>query len=256
MAGIADFLDSLIGGFDLICYSLAIGSLFWGLFVLRPWRQPEGYPAVLLQKTVALLYKGAFWLAAAQFFKIVLKVWLMTCVLERWPFPEFAGTTQFIGGIVRTVLTVFLAGYCYQYLSKNPFSQQHWITAGVVALPMIISGAWLVHGAGRFEHQIFLMTLTVIHQVAAAAWIGGIFQLVNLWLLRSGKQIAAELWPLLLKRFSAFGIASVAMILISGLPIALQYIDTWNGLIGTGYGNLLIGENHLNVHCSWICLAE
>jgi len=34
--------------------------------------------------------------------------------------------------------------------------------------------------------------------------------------------------------------ASVAMILISGLPIALQYINTWNGLIGTGYGNLLM----------------
>lgn len=240
MAGIADFLDSLIGGFDLICYSLIIGGLFWGLFVLRPWHYQDGYSATLLQKTVALLYKGGFWLAAAQLFKIVLKVWLMTAVLERWPFPEFADTTQFIGGIVRTVLTVFLAGYCFQYLSKNPFSKQHWITAAVVALPMIISGAWLVHGAGRFENQFILMSMTVIHQLAAAAWIGGVFQLVNLWLLRNGKQVPATLWPLLLKRFSTFGIASVAMILISGLPIALQYIDTWNGLIGTGYGNLLM----------------
>jgi len=240
MAGIADFLDSLIGGFDLICYSLIIGGLFWGLFVLRPWHYQDGYSATLLQKTVALLYKGGFWLAAAQLFKVVLKVWLMTAVLERWPFPEFADTTQFIGGIVRTVLTVFLAGYCYQYLRKNPFSKQHWIAAGIVALPMIVSGAWLVHGAGRFENQITLMSLTVIHQLAAAAWVGGVFQLVNLWLLRNGKQVPATLWPLLLKRFSTFGIASVTMILISGLPIALQYIDTWNGLIGTGYGNLLM----------------
>ena len=240
MAGIADFLDSLIGGFDLICYSLIIGGLFWGLFVLRPWHHQDEYSAALLQKTVTLIYKGGFWLAAAQLFKIVLKVWLMTAVLERWPFPEFADTTQFIGGIVRTVLTMVLAGYCYQYLAKNPFSKQHWITAGIAALPMIISGAWLVHGAGRFENQVTLMSLTVIHQLAAAAWIGGVFQLVNLWLLRNGKQVPATLWPLLLKRFSAFGIASVAMILISGLPIALQYIDTWNGLIGTGYGNLLM----------------
>jgi putative copper resistance protein D len=247
MAAIADFLDSLIGGFDLICYSLAIGSLFWGLFVLRPWlsedggqRTENGYNEVLLQRTITLLYKGGFWLAAAQFFKIILKVWLMTSVLERWPLSEFAGTTQFIGGITRTILTVFLAGYCYQYLSKNPFSKRHWITAGMVALPMIISGAWLVHGAGRFENQFTLMSLTVIHQLAAAAWIGGIFQLVNLWLLRNSKQVPAELWPLLLKRFTTFGIASVVMILISGLPIALQYIDTWNGLIGTGYGNLLL----------------
>jgi len=240
MAGIADFLDSLIGGFDLICFALAIGSLFWGLFVLRPWNNDDGYNAVLLQRTITLLYKGGFWLAAAQIFKIILKIWLMAAVLERWPFPEFAGTTQFIGGLVRAVLTVFLAGYCYQCLSKNPFSKRHWITAGIVALPMIISGAWLVHGAGRFENQFILMSLTVVHQLAAAAWIGGVFQLVNIWLLRSSKQVPAELWPVLLKRFSTFGIASVAMILISGLPIALQYIDTWNGLIGTGYGNLLM----------------
>ena len=240
MAGIADFLDSLIGGFDLICYSLTIGGLFWGLFVLRPWNNQDGYNAVLLQKTVSLIYKGGFLLAAAQLFKIILKIWLMTAVLERWPFPEFAGTTQFIGGIVRTILTLFLAGYCYQYLSKNPFSKTHWTTAVVVALPMIISGAWLVHAAGRFENQFVLMSLTVIHQLAAAAWIGGIFQLVNLWLLRQSKKVPAELWPFLLRRFSKFGIASVVMILISGLPIALQYIDTWNGLIGTGYGNLLM----------------
>ncbi len=240
MAGIADFLDSLIGGFDLICYSLTIGGLFWGLFVLRPWNNQNGYNAELLQRTIALIYKGGFLLAAAQLFKIILKVWLMTAVIERWPFPEFASTTQFIGGIIRTLLTVFLAGYCYQYLSKNPASKAHWTLAAVVALPMIISGAWLVHAAGRFENQFVLMSLTVIHQLAAAAWIGGIFQLVNLWLLRKNNQVAAELWPLMLRRFSKFGIASVAMILVSGVPIALQYIDTWNGLVGTGYGNLLM----------------
>ena len=74
MAGIADFLDSLIGGFDLICYSLTIGGLFWGLFVLRPWNIQDGYNALLLQKTIALIYKGGFLLAAAQLFKIILKV--------------------------------------------------------------------------------------------------------------------------------------------------------------------------------------
>ena len=95
MAGIADFLDSLVGGFDLICYSLTIGGLFWGLFVLRPWNNKNQYNAVLLQKTITLIYKGGFLLAAAQLFKIVLKIWLMTAVLERWPFPDFAYTTQF-----------------------------------------------------------------------------------------------------------------------------------------------------------------
>ncbi len=240
MAGIADFLDSLVGGFDLICYSLTIGGLFWGLFVLRPWDNQNQYNNILLHKTITLVYRGGFLLAAAQLFKLVLKIWLMTAVLERWPFPDFAYTTQFIGGIVRSILTIFLAGYCYQTLSKHPFSKSHWIIAVLVALPMIISGAWLVHAAARFDNKSLQMSLTVIHQLAAAAWIGGIFQLVNLWLLRQAEQVPDQLWPLMLRRFSKFGIASVLLILASGVPIALQYIDTWNGLVGTGYGNLLI----------------
>lgn len=240
MAGIADFLDSLIGGLDLICFCLTVGSLFWGLFVLRPWERQHAYNAELLHRTTSLLYKGGFYLAGAQLFKIILKIWLMTAVLERWPFPEFASTTQFIGGVVRTVLALALAFYCQRVLHQHAESKKHWITASIVALPMIISGAWLVHAAGRFDNKAILMSLTVAHQLAAAAWIGGVFHLVNVWLLKYREQIQADLWPFLLKRFSIFGIASVSLLLISGTPIALQYITTWNGLVGTGYGNLLM----------------
>jgi putative copper resistance protein D len=240
MAGIADFLDSLIGGLDLICFCLTVGSLFWGLFVLRPWERQHAYNTALLHRTTSLLYKGGYYLAGAQLFKIVLKVWLMTAVLERWPFPEFAATTQFIGGMVRALLALVLAFYCQRVLHQHAESRTHWITAAIVALPMIISGAWLVHAAGRFENKAMLMSLTVAHQLAAAAWIGGVFQLVNVWLLKFRDQIQSELWPFLLKRFSIFGIASVGLLLVSGTPIALQYITTWNGLVGTGYGNLLM----------------
>jgi copper resistance protein D len=239
MAGIADFLDSLIGGFDLICFCLVVGGLFWGLFILRPWQQQNSYNGELLQATVSLIYKGGFWLAAAQAFKIILKIWLMTALLDKWPFPEFAGTTQFIGGLVRTLLVLLVAGYCYVTLRQNPDSKQRWLTANLLALPMIISGAWLVHGAGRFENQLFLMSFTVLHQVAAAVWIGSVFQLVNLWLLRYRRKVPDTLWPQLLRTFSPYGMAAVAAILLSGLPIALQYIDSINGLFGTGYGNLL-----------------
>ena len=239
MAGIADFLDSLIGGFDLMCFCLLIGGLFWGMFILRPWQGQAGYSDELLARTVSLIYLGGFYLAGAQIFKIVLKIWLMTALLNRWPFPEFAETTQFIGGLVRTVFILTVAGYCYFKLRHNLFSKRHWVTANLLAIPMLIAGAWLVHAAGRFEDKGYLMSLTVFHQVAAAIWIGSVFQLVNLWLLRHQRKIPETLWPRLLKAFSPYGMAAVVGILVSGLPIALEYIDTWNGLFGTGYGNLL-----------------
>ena len=240
MEGIADFLDSLVGGIDLVCYSLAIGSLFWGLLVLQPWKNRTEYNEILLSRTVELAYKGAFALAMVQGFKIILKIWLMAALLDRWPFPEFAHTTQFIGGMIRMILALLLAYYCHRHLSAASFSRYSWSTAATLAVPLVVSGAWLVHGAGRFEDTALLMALTVIHQLAAAAWIGGVFQLVNLWLLRQQEKVPAELWPDLLRRFSTLGIASVAVILASGVPLALKYFDSWNGFFGTGYGNLLL----------------
>ena len=185
MEGIADFLDSIIGGADLISYSLAIGSLFWGLIVIRPWvSDTENInKSVLARQTIALLYKGGFALVIIQLTKIILKIWLMNAVLDRWPFPEFASTTQFIGGIVRALLALVFTGYCYLYLRKTPDSHSHWVTAAVLAVPLIISGAWLVHGAGRFDDRFMLMSLTTLHQLAAAVWIGGVIQLLFLWRL-------------------------------------------------------------------------
>ncbi len=240
MAGIADFLDSLIGGFDLMCFALAIGGLLWGLCVLRPWQPLSGIAPLLAKSTITLIYKGGFWLAAAQLFKIILKVWLMQTILATSPFPEFAGTTQFIGGIIRIALTLLLAGYAYRYLSRWPQSKEHWRNTGLLAVPMLVSGAWLVHAAGRFDSRVLLMSLTVLHQLAAAAWIGGVFMLINLWQLTHKKAVNAELWPLLLRRFARFGLLAVVGILLSGLPMAWHYINSWNGLIGTGYGNLLM----------------
>jgi putative copper resistance protein D len=241
MAGIADFLDSLIGGFDLICYALTIGCLLSTLFLFQPWKERiDSNNALLVEKTITLIYKGGFWLTGAQLFKVILKIWLMTAILEKSPFPEFAETTQFIGGLTRATLSFVLASYVYCVLKSNPFSKSHWLTASLLTVPMIISGAWLVHGAGRFENQTMLMSLTVIHQVATAAWIGGVFQLLNVWQLIKLNKLSTNHWRQLLKKFTVLGSISVAVILLSGVPLALQYIDSWNGLIGTGYGNLLL----------------
>jgi len=240
MAGIADFLDSIIGGIALVCFCMSVGSLFWGLCILRPWHSDQGYTPLLLEKTVKILCLGSFALAGAHLAKIILKIWLIAATLETSPFPEFAGTTQFIGGVIRTALALVLAGYCQWQLSKNPYSKKYWQTAAVAALPMIVSGAWLVHAAGRFEYAVPMMAATVLHQLAAAAWVGGVFHLVNIWWLRDKNRIAKELWPTLLKRFSRYGLAAVAGIVATGLPMALSYIDSWNGFVGTGYGNLLM----------------
>jgi putative copper resistance protein D len=240
MEGIADFLDSLVGGVNQICYCMAIGGIIWGLFVLRPWSDPKHYNNKHLETTVTLIYKGAVALAITQTAALILKIWLMAATLDMWPFPAFAHTLQFKAGVIRLLLTCLLAVYVKLQLQIHAGSQRHWLLAGLIAVPLIVSGAWLVHGAGRFTDREQLMAFTVLHQIAAAAWIGGIFQLLNVWHLHRHDEIASDLWPALLRRFATTGVAAVSGLLITGLPLAFKYIDTWNGFLGTGYGNLLL----------------
>ena len=209
MEGIADFLDSFVGGIDLVFYATTIGGLFWGLIILHPWNANRRLiNENLVQTSIRYIYIGAMALAVTQLLKIILKIWQMTTLLEKWPFPELATTHLFIAGGFRLIFSLILASYCYQKLKTAPYSYERWRTVIFYAVPMVISGAWLVHGASRFENTALLMSLTVLHQIAAAAWVGSVFQLINVWRLHKQKKIATELWPILLKRFSKAGIYS------------------------------------------------
>ena len=81
MEGLADFLDALLGGVDLIFFALAVGSLLWGLLILRPWRG-EAFAESLTKTCVSMLYKSAFTLAGIQLTTLFVKSWL---IAERQP---------------------------------------------------------------------------------------------------------------------------------------------------------------------------
>lgn len=239
MEGIANYLDSLIGGVDLTFYSIAIGGLMWGLFVLRPWDENTNYNSALLEKTIGLIYFGSKALVVTQLSKIGLKIWLMAVTLGKSPFPAFFQTVQFQAGLARAAFAFGLFWFIKQGLSNQPRSKQHWLMAAAIVVPLVMAAAWLVHGASRLEDRGLLMTLTVSHQLAAATWVGGIFQILAIWRLKKRGAIAVELWPLLLKRFSVVGMIGVAALIITGTPLAWYYIRTFQGFIGAGYGNLL-----------------
>ena len=249
MEGIANYLDSLIGGIDLTFYSMVIGGLIWGWIILRPWQDSLHYNSILLERTVRLIHFGSKALVITQLSKIVLKIWLMVATLGKSPFPAFFNTIQFQAGIWRASLTFALAIFIRQRLLDNTRSRQDWAIAIAIAVPLVVSGGWLVHGASRLEDRAFLMSLTVCHQIAAAIWVGGIFQLLILWRLSKQNAVSSELWPMLLKRFSGLGIAAVIILLVSGTPLAWYYIHSFKGFIGTGYGNLLM------VKIMMMCLA-
>ena len=101
--------------------------------------------------------------------------------------------------------------------------------------------AWTGHAAST-AHALGYLHLgsDVLHLTAVSAWIGG---LVPLALLLGSIRHHKGWAPLELdavRRFSTLGMASVAILIVSGVINAWILVGLFRGLVETGYGQLLM----------------
>jgi putative copper resistance protein D len=235
----ADFADSLLGGALLVALSLSLGSVVWGWIVVRPRERDEQDP--LLGRCVQLLVASAVALAGLQAIVLVLKALVIAGSFGTVVDSSLLSTLPFRAGAVRTALALMLAA-AGMVLARAPRSMTRWwVVAGSAGL-VAASGAWLVHGAGRLEDRGLLMTITVIHQATAAVWVGGLAQLAAAWRLARVEPGVHALWPTLLSRFSRLAGTTMVALLLTSLPLVRTYVGSTGGLIGTGYGSLLVAK--------------
>src|SRR5262249_22485884 len=65
-------------------------------------------------------------------------------------------------------------------------------------------------------------------------------QLGALWQLRRVDPRVSALWPDAVRRFSRVAIAAVAVLTLAAVPLTLDYVGSWSGLVGSGYGSLVV----------------
>lgn len=244
MQGLANFLDDFLGGLILISYALVVGSVLWAAWILRIWSAASVAHDAIVARCVTVLRFGAISLAVMLGTKLVIKGLILVSTLGELPFAAYAGTVQFQAGVVRLLLALGLI-WVTRLLLARPTDRPLWNILAALTVPLVISGAWLVHGVGRFEDRGQLMTLTVVHQFAAAVWVGGVAQLLTLWRLGAVDRSARSLWPEAVHRFGWLGVSSVLLLLATGIPLALEYVGSWDGLFGTGYGSLVATKSLL-----------
>ncbi len=239
MQGFADFSDNLFGGALLVALSLAGGGVVFALAVLRPGR--SGMPASALVACARLTALGAAAMAVLQVAVLLLKVAVLSELTGTGALAKFAATLQARAGLTRATLAVLLAVAALRIL-RAPAQRGAWLVTAALAAVVCTSSAWLVHGAGRLEHRAALMTLTVLHQVGAAVWVGGLLHLAALWRLGRHDVEVSAVWPDLVARFSQVAFASVAGVLLVALPLGVVYVGSLDGLVGTGYGSLIVAK--------------
>ena len=238
MQGLANFLDDFLGGLILIAYALVVGSFLWSAIILKVWSRECTAGTGIIRGCIHILRAGAMALAIMMLLKLIIKGLILTAVLGELPVAAYFSTVQFQAGLLRLILAGGLV-YLAPFLLQAPTRRVLWNLAAALTVPLVVSGAWLVHGVGRFEYREALMVTTVIHQLAAAIWFGGVAQLLALWRLGHRDPDAQALWPEAIRGFAVLGIGSVVALVLTGLPLAWTYIGSWDGFLGTGYGSLV-----------------
>ena len=139
---------------------------------------------------------------------------------------------------IRFGMAVMLAGL----LAYDRFPLARGLALGL-SLGLIAAVAWTGHaGSTPGEMGIWHLIADMLHLVAAAAWIGGLISLVLLLSAarRDRTEAGASFARDATRRFSALGIAIVAVVLATGIVNAWILVGSWHALIVTEYGRLLM----------------
>jgi putative copper resistance protein D len=105
---------------------------------------------------------------------------------------------------------------------------------------IVVLGASLMtnHSASRIEGRLLLTALTAAHEAATGLWVGGLPFLV-LALFRD-RDTHARLY--ITQRFSSMALLCVILIVASGLCMSVVYIGSWQAVLGTAYGAMVLAK--------------
>jgi putative copper resistance protein D len=235
----ANMINTLLDDLLLLTFACAMGGLVWSLLLLKPWRHDTAAESGLAAISLALLQWAALGMGMMQLVKLVAHGWLLAEAFQRWPFPDYIYTLQCQAGLSRALWAGGL-GVAGLWLRRRPGAMLPWILTGLMAALLGANGAWLSHAVARSETRFILMTLTALHQLAVAIWLGGVIQLGLFWRLIRTQPPLKPLWPGLLKSFAWVGGPAMLGGVATGVPLAWTYIGTWQGLMGTDYGAMVL----------------
>ena len=104
------------------------------------------------------------------------------------------------------------------------------VAALATALPLAQQG----HAAGASGHSQAVNSL-LVHLIGAAVWLGGLVTLVFL-----AKAVSRERLAMLVSRYSSLALLAFIGVAASGVVSAWLRIGSWDALLGSGYGQLVL----------------
>jgi len=230
---VAGFLDVLLRGLALCGQAAAIGGVLFFLLVLRPALRERPELAPILGRLLVLIALGGLAVIVGQ----VSTLGVQQVVLAEengWPIKEILATAYFEASVWRILACVAVIVGALR-LRRHPDSRGWWVAMALFTIALAAGSAAISHATARLEHGGILRIFDLLHQSAASVWVGG---LMHLSLAAFGRP--QEPWPaVMLKRFSAMALASVAVLVIAGFGLTYYYVDGVGAFMGTAYGMMV-----------------
>jgi copper resistance protein D len=148
--------------------------------------------------------------------------------------------------VVRAILAGLLAAmFAVTLTAKRKRPTAIWLNVVAVAMAAGLIGmlAWGGHAAGGAGAEgIIHPAADFLHLTAAAAWVGALIPLALLLQATGGDAGSLAVARTATLRFSAFGVGSVATLLVTGLINTFYLVGSIQALAGTDYGRLLAAK--------------
>ena len=237
--------------------SLLLAGLFtFLLLVARPAlqaRKAEG-PLALAQFD-SILLRLAGWSLLVLACTAVLGLWVQLATVTGRPLLQ-ALEPDLVWGmltdtqygrvwLIRLGLMALLGGILW--LRGREQSGADWwalrLELGGLVLSILVAQAWMGHSAtGEGLALAYQVLADGLHLLASGTWLGSlpVLMLFLAWVERADDPQVDAIAAEATRRFSVLGLASVSLLILSGLANAWQLVGTFPALVGTTYGRLLL----------------
>jgi putative copper resistance protein D len=211
--------------------ALALGGALFALVVLGRGRQPGAVRSV--ERTLSITALGALIAGVAQTGVLAALGWELADEAG-WPIADLLGSTVGLTGLTR-VGVACLAAVTALRLRRAPGSAGLGGLLLTATSLLAVTGALAGHAIGRLEGQVWLWSVSALHQAAAGAWLGGLGCAAVLAVRPHDDR--SERW---LHRFSALAATAVVVIASTGMTLSLAYVGAPDALVTTSYGAMVL----------------
>lgn len=217
------YLSIVLHGLGIVAQSIMVGGVVFLLAVVRPLGLAGSSGARL---AIRITLASAFGLVATTGLSLALQAAVLMDTVGLG-LTQALGAQSALAGLAKAGLALLLAVLLLLRRPMPPLSP-----AVVLAGLSLVAASLTTHAAARIEDRSWLLAATLMHQVGAALWIGGIPAFLAM--LAHGADARA-----VGARFSAISMTGVACLLLGAAIIWIGYIQEPAALWGTAYGAMV-----------------